>query len=96
VAETLSKLSWSEFVEWQMEYTLEPWGERRDDLRAGLMVAPILNMFIPEGKSKAKASDWLMDFTKEPEPPKTEKQMKALLKGIAGMFAAKKPKKKGK
>lgn len=72
-----------ELIEWQIFYTLEPWGEWRNDLRAGMMVAPIINMFSSKGSKKAKPNDWVMRF--EPLPEQSIEEMKFVLMAFAAV-----------
>lgn len=37
IDELLESLSWEEFLTWKLMYEREPWGPRRDDLRAGVI-----------------------------------------------------------
>jgi len=86
-------MSSSEFSEWMAFYSLEPFGEERDDLRAGSIASPLLNVWIPKGKRQSKASDWIMKFGEEEKTPQSLKQMDKMLRGLA---AAHKPPKKKK
>ncbi len=54
VAELLDRISTHELDEWLAYYQLEPWGEERADLRAGIVASTIAN-FRPFRKRKSKS-----------------------------------------
>ena len=86
VAEMLRRMSSRELSEWQAYFNLEPWGEERADLRAGMSTAPLLNLWIKKGKRRAKPSDWIMRFgPKEPQDPE---EMAMMLRGLAAAAKA--------
>lgn len=68
-------MSASEYLEWQEYYSLEPFGEERADLRAGIIASTIYN--VNRGKNRAlKPEDFMPKF-------KTKKQStKQLLKTV--------------
>lgn len=43
---------------WRALYSLDPWGERRDDLRSSHIVAAIANLFRPKGHQGYNADDF--------------------------------------
>jgi hypothetical protein len=43
VAQLLAGISSLELSEWAAYYELEPWGEERDDLRAGIVASTVAN-----------------------------------------------------
>jgi hypothetical protein len=38
----LAELSWPQVLDWLAFYELDPWGQRREDLRAGMLAALLL------------------------------------------------------
>ena len=74
----------SEFAEWKLVHDkLDPFGEERKDLRAGTVASPLINIQLAKGAERTKPSDWICDFDKEPPPPQSPEQQKAILKGLA-------------
>lgn len=71
INELRAVLSYAEFQEWCLYYRVEPWGEDRADLRAGIVSSTIANY---AGKERSKAaplampSDF-MPYATRPEPP---------------------------
>ncbi len=51
VRELLSRVGSDELTEWMALYRVEPWGERRSDLQAGVVAATVANC------NRAKAGD---------------------------------------
>lgn len=87
VREMLSRMSSSEFSEWMAYYNIEPFGPIREDLRAGMIAAPLLNIWVPRGGTRAKPSDWIMRFDKAAEEQDWE-TMKAMLQGFTAAMKA--------
>ena len=54
IQELRATLSYSEFQEWCLYYQVEPWGEDRADLRAGIVASTIANY---AGKVRADGAD---------------------------------------
>ncbi len=77
----------SEFRDWQTFYELEPFGDVRADLRAGIVAATVANAHRDPRKGKpARPQDYMLQF--EPKPPRTAQsmyeQMKALVMATGG------------
>lgn len=53
-----------EFLEWQAYYRIEPFGEERADLRAGVVAATVANTSgtVKRGQRPYKASDFVLKF----------------------------------
>jgi len=81
VGEMLDRMSSSEFSEWMAYNAIEPFGPQREDLRAGSIASPLVNLQIRSGRKKTKPSDWLMKFGKQ--EPMDPEAMKALFKALA-------------
>ena len=74
-------MSSSEFAEWMAYDRLEPFGPQRDDLRAGMIAAPIIRTL---GGKRISPDTWVLDFTPASmKPDMDDEHMKLLLKGFA-------------
>jgi hypothetical protein len=73
----LAEITAEQFVEWVAYSDVEPWGEERADLRAGIIAAEIANtpprFFGKAGK--VRPADCMPKFGREPEKPQTGRQM---------------------
>ena len=74
-------MSYREFRGWQEYYKVEPFGEKRADLRAALIACVIANANRGKNSRVFKVEDFMLRFG----PPKQQsvEQMKAILKGLA-------------
>ena len=64
VKEMLSRMDSRELAEWAAYYSVEPFGEERDDLRAGIVASVIAN--VNRGKSsKAYSPQDFMPYAKK-------------------------------
>ena len=54
IQELRAVLSYAEFQEWCLYYQIEPWGEDRADLRAGIVASTIANY---AGKERSNGAD---------------------------------------
>ena len=79
VSEMLRRMSSSEFSEWKAYYGRHPWGEEREDMRAGMIAAPLLSCW---SKRSFKPSEWVMDFTNDDEVVQDSDNMRAMLEGL--------------
>lgn len=64
VSELLSRISSRELTEWRAYYGLEPFGEDRADLRAGIVASTMANVFRKSGTKPYKAQDFMPRFEK--------------------------------
>lgn len=64
VSELLSRVSSRELSEWQAYYGLEPFGEDRADLRAGIVASTVANVSRKSGTKPYKAQDFMPRFDK--------------------------------
>lgn len=58
-----------QFAEYLAEYSIEPWGEARADLRSGILGAVIAAC---HGKKNAKPADYMPKFDTEPKKQSAE------------------------
>lgn len=63
----LGELSSAELTEWMAYEQLEPFGETRADLRAGIVASTVANHGMAELKRPARPSDY-MPFMEKAEP----------------------------
>lgn len=86
VANLLAEVSWQELQEWHAYYKVEPFGEQRADIRAGLICTVIANSAFGRKKgSKAyQIKDFLLFQDTEHSSPKKQsvEEMKHLLMGL--------------
>ena len=64
----LSRITASQFREWMAYMAIEPWGEARADLRAGIVAAAVTNAHRVKGKA-AKPKDFMPKFDRKPQSP---------------------------
>lgn len=74
-------MSAREFAEWMAYYRLEPFGEERADLRAGIIASASVNVWAKRGRS-AKPSDFMPKFAARPQVQSLD-EIKAKLGMIA-------------
>ena len=86
IAELRAVLSYAEFQEWCLYYQVEPWGDERSDLRAGIVASTIANYAgrqRPEAAEPARPADYMPYLERPPaeppavEPPLTDDQLAA-------------------
>lgn len=95
----INEMSWDQYCGWRQYYQLEPFGEERADLRAGIVASTIANVN-RDTKRRSKPfapSDFMPDFDNSRAPkPMMEKssweRLKATAKSLAkgGSFATNK------
>jgi len=61
VDNVMSKVNSAQFSEWKAYARIEPFGEERADLRAGIIAATIANVMSAKGKNYT-AGDFMPDF----------------------------------
>jgi hypothetical protein len=71
----LAEMTSLQFAEWMAYSRLEPWGEEREDLRAGIVASTIANVNLRKGKKPFKPQDFMPSF----EPVSEEEQAARLL-----------------
>ena len=86
MGELLTVISSDELTEWAAYYQLEPFGEYRGDLRAGIVASTLANIHAKKGHSFTPA-----DFMQRFQPAEAKRGMTAdeamdALKRIAGAF----------
>ncbi len=91
----LANMTSREFTEWEEFYKMEPFGELRADIRAGMMTAPLINMWRKPSSTPVHPSRWIYDAdtigNKITDPDAIKLAFQALAAAMKG-----KPKKKKK
>lgn len=64
IAQLKAEMSHREFVSWLAFYEVEPWGEERADLRAGIVASTVANCHVSRKGKGFKPSDFMPDFGK--------------------------------
>lgn len=70
-----------EMMEWRAMYDIEPWGERRADLRAGIVASTTYNVNRGKGPA-ASATEFMPDF--EEKKPQSVAEMQARFLTVSG------------
>ena len=77
--ELRAALSYAEFQEWCLYYQIEPWGEDRADLRAGIVASTVANYAgrtRAEGAEPVRPADFMPYLDREsPEPLANAQQL---------------------
>lgn len=73
--EVLEKHSSRELTEWMAFMQVEPFGEERADLRAGIVASTIANVVRKKGGKMAKPEDFMPKFNVKKEEQTIEEQL---------------------
>jgi hypothetical protein len=87
VRELLGKLDSRELTEWMAYDGLDPIGQERDDLRAGIVASTVANCH--SVKAKFKPSDFVPKFGPRVEKRKTPADLALIAQAITGMMRKK-------
>lgn len=91
VAQAQREIDSAEFAEWVAFYQLEPFGEERADLRAGIISSAVAN-YSGKINEPTRPRDFMPHFGEQPERPRqTVEEMQARFR-IASALAAGKAK----
>lgn len=83
--ELLARIDSRELAEWAAYYGLNPWGEERADLRAGVIASTVVNSLSEKGGFKP--SDFMPKYGPQPEEkPKSMSELKSAAMVMAAMF----------
>ncbi len=80
VKEMLQRIDSTELAEWMAYYGLEPFGQEREALHAGIIAATVANANAAKGKTY-QPSDFMPDFERKGQ---TADDMRAILNAMAG------------
>ena len=87
VGELLSRISSRELSEWRAYCGLEPFGEDRADLRAGIVASTVANVFRKSGTKPYKAQDFMPKFGKEKQDWREQLELvKAMNAALGGRY----------
>lgn len=83
VGELLAVLSSEELTEWAAFYQIEPFGEYREDLRAGIVASTLANIHAKKGHS-FKPKDFMPVFqdAQAPKPAISGEQVVSFFRGL--------------
>ena len=76
VARLSAEMTAREFKEWQAYFDIEPFGEKRADLRAGIVASTVHNM---QTRHSLKPSDFMPDFGPKRRQTVAEMQARILV-----------------
>lgn len=84
VRELLARMNSRELAEWMAYYRLEPFGELRADVRAGMVASTIANVHRQPGKAPFGPLDFLAFPEPQPkaEPEDMNTKVKAIFRGF--------------
>lgn len=81
VDEMRARMTVREYMDWATLYSVEPWGEKRDDLHAGIVASTFANAFRGKGQKAFKPADFMPDERRS-RMARDPKQMQAQLKAL--------------
>lgn len=87
VARCQLEISSAEFGEWIAYYSVEPFGDRVQDIRAGTIAAASINPHLKQGTPPLKLQDFF-PWTVEPEAPTAEKSPEEIAVTVFGINLA--------
>lgn len=76
-------MSAAEFASWIAYYRLDPWGESRADLRAGIIASTTANCHATKRGVEFKPSDFMPKFEIEKAKVQTWQEMAAKMKAFS-------------
>jgi hypothetical protein len=82
VSQAQEEINSAEFCEWLAFAEIEPFGEARADLRAGIIAATVANA-LSSGRKNYSASDFMPDFSGEKKEQSRIEEMKARIQMAA-------------
>jgi hypothetical protein len=76
-------LTHRDYLDWQALYRVDPWGEDRADLRAGIIASAAISPYAKKGQTPRPVD--FMPYAKPPGPRRqTAEQIKQIATSIAG------------
>lgn len=70
--------------DWKRFFELEPFGEERADLRAGIVAAAVANCFRPRGARALRPQDFMPAFGRRPQTAEDQILMAAAITSALG------------
>jgi hypothetical protein len=90
VAELLQRISSRELSEWMAYYRLEPFGDERGDLQAGIVASAVYNVYRdPRKTDPFEPRDFLLEFAEPEEEEKPSEQVYGMFRSWAILMGAK-------
>ena len=77
--ELLERCDSREIAEWMAYDSVEPFGEDRADLRAGIIASQIVNVHLSKGQRATVPADFMPDFDPKPKPAQSQREMAAVM-----------------
>ena len=78
----LERLTWRQLLGWMAYYRLDPWGQERSDLRAGIVASTIANVY--RGKRRPlQPKDFMPHFGAKTPRVQTKEQVLSVLMAAA-------------
>lgn len=90
VKQLLSLIDADELAEWEAFDSLEPFGDMRADVRAGVVASTLANIHRKRGAKAFKMTDF-MPMLKLIQPQQTEEEMKSVLMAAFAEFRKAQP-----
>jgi hypothetical protein len=87
----MERMSAEEFAGWMAYAQIEPFGEPRADLRAGLQWITGINMWLGKGRKPLRLEDYPLLQSMRPREPVTSTSVFAALKALAEATSRTKP-----
>lgn len=78
VRELLDGMTSRELSEWMAYYSIEPFGERREDMRAAQICAILANIHRGEDTPPFSVDDFMPDFQRQPTKQDTVSRLQRL------------------
>lgn len=61
----LARVSARELIEMQACFLISPWGEKRDNMHAGIMATTLASIYTPKDKKPPELDDFMLAFEVE-------------------------------
>jgi len=82
------EISSAEFSQWIAYNNVEPFGESRADLRAGIISSVMANIHRGKGQKSFTADEFMPEFGEREKPKMKSRQMQGLLRQFVKMHNA--------
>ena len=80
----LSEITSAQFAEWMAYSRVEPWGEERADLRAGIVASTIANVNRGKDKKPYKPQQFMPDFEPVDEATRVQRMLESVRRSLGG------------
>lgn len=80
----LAEMTSSQFAEWLAFARVEPFGEARADLRAGIVASTIANIHKAKGRKPYSPQDFMPDFEPEDEAAAVARMKARVMAALGG------------